>query len=82
MALDPVELMTKARYEDDMEDALEGAVILAGAGGVAGDAAGGAGPGFVIVSRTHLAGLMPRLQELANELAGTEVSLQYVTATA
>jgi hypothetical protein len=71
------ELMTKARYEDDLDAALEGAVIVAGVGG---PAEGGAGPGFVVVSEKRIALEMEKLRAKANELAQQEVTVVYSRA--
>jgi hypothetical protein len=71
------ELLTKLRYEDALDDALEGAVIAGGAGGASG---GGASRGFVLTSEKPLAEMMPRIRELANEHAGEDVRVVYVKA--
>jgi hypothetical protein len=71
------ELLTKARYEHEMDEALEGAVILSGAGG---PAEGGVCPGFVVVSEKPIASVIGRLRELATELAQREVSVVYSRA--
>jgi hypothetical protein len=73
------ELMTKARYEDDLDKALEGAVIIRGAGGSA-EEAGGACPGFVVVSEKPIAEVIPRLQALASEVAEQGVTVVYSRA--
>jgi hypothetical protein len=75
--LSPEELLMKARYEDELDEALEGAVILSGAGGAA---EGGACPGFVVVSQKPIGSVIERLQELANELAEREVCVVYSRA--
>jgi hypothetical protein len=71
------ELMTKARYDADIDVAVEGAVIIGGAGA---PAAGGAGPGFVVVSEKPIAEVIPRLQAKARELTEREVTVVYSRA--
>ena len=72
--MDPTELMMKARQSDDeLEEALQGAVILAGAAGEARGAVGGACPGFVVISETFIEdSLIEKLREVAQENSGDQ----------
>ena len=73
----PQELMIKARYDDELDEALEGAVILSGAGGASD---GGACPGFVVVSEKPIGAAISKLQDVATEAAGEEVCVVYSRA--
>jgi len=71
--MDPTELMMKARQSDELAEALQGAVILAGAAGEAGGAVGGACPGFVVISETFIEdSLIEKLREVAQENSGDQ----------
>jgi len=76
--MDATELMIKARQDDDeLEAALQGAVILAGAAGEA----GGACPGFVVMSETSIEpSVIEKLRAIAEEDSDGEVQVLFARA--
>ena len=80
--MDATELMVKARQSDDeLEAALQGAVILEGAAGEPGGPAGGACPGFVVMSETSIEpSVLEKLRAIAEE--GSDIEVQVLFARA
>jgi hypothetical protein len=79
--VEAAELMTKARYDDELGEVLEGAVILAGAGAAVDGAAGGHCAGFLVVSERKIPEeLIAKLRVVANENVDGEVQVVYARA--
>jgi hypothetical protein len=77
--MDPIELLIKARYDDELDEALKGAVVVTGAGGAED---GGACPAFVIVSPRGLSEHAEKLREVIREEHGHNFILQLVQSKA
>ncbi len=76
--MSPERFLIEARYDEELDDLLEGAVVLAGG---AGKPDGGAGEGLVIVSEKPLGSVLSKLRDRANELAGQEVRVVLLKAS-
>jgi len=73
-------LMKELRRDDALATPLAGAMILEGSGAPTSDPFGDPCPGFIVVSPDSLAGVAPRIRQVAQELVGREVVVQFVTA--